>query len=165
MHEVIECCVAASLAHIWFLTIPPHLQLISSTTTTPKCTLRSVLFHSAYPAFPKRLFSIADLFAVRYLWVVCTRSLNVAWRLLWRLTTESKIIVKPFTPCAVRTIIFQRENWNYLKVCFTQCFSKQSVFYCRFVTLQAVVSPGRTLRYEGHPSASLIEPLSSAMDE
>ena len=26
-----------------FLTIPPHLQLISSSTTTPKCTLRSVL--------------------------------------------------------------------------------------------------------------------------
>ena len=25
--------------HISFLTIPPHLQLISSTDTTPKCTL------------------------------------------------------------------------------------------------------------------------------
>ena len=24
-----------------------------------------------YPVFPKSLFSIADLFAVRYLWVVC----------------------------------------------------------------------------------------------
>ena len=30
--------------HISFLTIPPHLQLISSSTTRPKCTLRSVLF-------------------------------------------------------------------------------------------------------------------------
>ena len=28
------------------------------------------LFHSVYPVFPKRWFSIADLFAVRYLWVV-----------------------------------------------------------------------------------------------
>ena len=30
--------------HISFLTIPPHLQLISSSTTRPKCTLRRVLF-------------------------------------------------------------------------------------------------------------------------
>ena len=29
------------------------------------------LFHSVYLVFPKSLFSIADLFAVRYLWVVC----------------------------------------------------------------------------------------------
>ena len=28
---------------------------------------------------------------------------------------------KTFTPCAARTIIFQRENLNYLIVCFTQC--------------------------------------------
>ena len=28
---------------------------------------------------------------------------------------------KTFTPCAARTIIFQRENLNYLLVCFTQC--------------------------------------------
>ena len=39
--------------HIWFLTIPPHLQLISSTTTTPKCTLRSVLSLSVFIAKPK----------------------------------------------------------------------------------------------------------------
>ena len=30
-------------------TIPPHLQLISSTITTPKCTLRSVLFTVTSP--------------------------------------------------------------------------------------------------------------------
>ena len=30
---------------ISFLTIPPHLQLISSTTTTPKCTLHSALLY------------------------------------------------------------------------------------------------------------------------
>ena len=29
--------------HISFLTIPSHLQFFSSTTTSPKCTLRSVL--------------------------------------------------------------------------------------------------------------------------
>ena len=28
---------------------------------------------------------------------------------------------KTFTPCAARTIIFQRENLNYLIVYFTQC--------------------------------------------
>ena len=38
-----------------------------------KCKLFNSLFHSVYLVyfFPKRLFSIADLFAVRYLWVVC----------------------------------------------------------------------------------------------
>ena len=30
--------------HISFLTIPPHLQLISFISTMPKCTLHSVLF-------------------------------------------------------------------------------------------------------------------------
>ena len=29
------------------------------------------LFHSGYLVFPKSFFSVADLFAVRYLWVVC----------------------------------------------------------------------------------------------
>ena len=28
---------------------------------------------------------------------------------------------KTFTPCAARTITFQRKNFNYLIVCFTQC--------------------------------------------
>ena len=46
-----------------------------------------------YPVFPKRLLSIADLFAVRYLRVICTRSWNVAWHLLLRSSTESKNIV------------------------------------------------------------------------
>ena len=36
-----------------------------------KSKLFNSLFHSVYLAFPKRLFPIADLFAVRYLWVVC----------------------------------------------------------------------------------------------
>ena len=31
--------------HISFLYIPPHLQFISSTTTSPKCTLRNVLLN------------------------------------------------------------------------------------------------------------------------
>ena len=46
-----------------------------------------------YPVFPKRLLSIADLFAVRYLRVICTRSWNVAWHLLLRSSTESRNIV------------------------------------------------------------------------
>ena len=39
---------------------------------------------------------------------------------------------KPFTPCAARTIIFQRKNLNYLIVCFTQCtlFLPKFVFSC-----------------------------------
>ena len=48
------------------------------------------LFHSVYLVFPKSLFSIADLLAVRYLWVVCNEDkccvvtqraadLRVAW--------------------------------------------------------------------------------------
>ena len=36
-----------------------------------KFELFNSLFHSVYLVFPKSLFSIADLFAVRYLWVVC----------------------------------------------------------------------------------------------
>ena len=36
-----------------------------------KFKLLNSLFHSVYLVFPKSLFSIADLFAVRYLWVVC----------------------------------------------------------------------------------------------
>ena len=31
------------------------------------------LFHSVYLVFPKSLFFVADLFAVRYLWVVCKK--------------------------------------------------------------------------------------------
>ena len=30
-----------------------------------------IVCFTRYPVFPKSLFSIADLFAVRYLWVVC----------------------------------------------------------------------------------------------
>ena len=37
-----------------------------------KFKLFNSLFHSEYFVFPKGLFSIADLFAVRYLWVVCS---------------------------------------------------------------------------------------------
>ena len=36
-----------------------------------KFKLFNTLFHSVYLVFPKSLFSIADLFAVRYLLVVC----------------------------------------------------------------------------------------------
>ena len=36
-----------------------------------KFKLFNSLFHSVRPVFPKSWFSIADLFAVRYLWVAC----------------------------------------------------------------------------------------------
>ena len=35
--------------HLSFLTIPPHLQLISSTDTTPKCTLPVSYTHLTLP--------------------------------------------------------------------------------------------------------------------
>ena len=37
-----------------------------------KFKLFNSLFHSVWLVFPKSLFSVADLFAVRYLWDVCT---------------------------------------------------------------------------------------------
>ena len=49
--------------HIWFLTIPPHLQLISSTTTTPKCTLapwRLVTFYNDAKPPPKWIWCITN---------------------------------------------------------------------------------------------------------
>ena len=36
-----------------------------------KFKLFNSLFHSVFLVFPESLFSIADLFAVRYLWAVC----------------------------------------------------------------------------------------------
>ena len=56
-------------------------------------------------------------------------SFNVTLNYLMHENLEQIIIVKllvisqtvPFTLCAARTIIFQRENLNYLIVCFTQC--------------------------------------------
>ena len=91
------------------------------------------------------------------------RSRNLTWHLLWLSTTEDKNIakllaighyrqwivstikkgndrylwsgVKTFTPCAVGTIIFHRENLIYLIVCFTRCpfFFQYVCLYCRFV--------------------------------
>ena len=46
-------------------------------------------------------------------WIVCTVKKRNDWY-QW-------FVEKPFTPCASRTIIFQRENLKYLIVCFTQC--------------------------------------------
>ena len=86
------------------------------------------LFHSVYPVVPKSLFSIADLFAVRYLRVICTRSWNFAWHLLLRSSTERKNIIilleisqTIHTVCYEDDYLFQRENLNYLILCFTQC--------------------------------------------
>ena len=46
-------------------------------------------------------------------WIVCTmKKGNDQYLWCWR---------KTFTPCAVKTIIFQRVNLNYIILCFTQC--------------------------------------------
>ena len=47
-------------------------------------------------------------------WIVCTMKKGND-RYLWSARA------KTFTPYAARTIIFQRENLNFLIVCFTQC--------------------------------------------
>ena len=76
-----EFCVTSSLAlDNWEQNIV-KLLVISQTIHTvcckdnyfPKGNLKLFysLFHSVYLGFPKSLFSIADLFAGRYLWVVC----------------------------------------------------------------------------------------------
>ena len=54
-----------------------------------KFKLLKSFFNSVYPVFPKSLFSITDLFAVRYLWVVCTRWWKFAWHLLWCSTSQT----------------------------------------------------------------------------
>ena len=52
--------------------IVKHLAISQTIhTVRGKFKLFNSLFHSVYLVFPKRLFSIVDLFAVRYLWVVC----------------------------------------------------------------------------------------------
>ena len=45
-----------------------------------KFKLFNSLFHSVYLVFPVSLFSIADLFAVRYLWSYVTKVNAVLWR-------------------------------------------------------------------------------------
>ena len=46
-------------------------------------------------------------------WIVCTmKKGNDQYLWCWR---------KTFTPCAAKTIIFQRVNLNYIILCFTQC--------------------------------------------
>ena len=115
MHEIMEFCLTYSLA------LDNWEQKFLSNSWQYAKRLFNGLFHSGYLVFPKCLFSIADLFAVRYLWDLCTRPWSSAWHLLWSSTnSNSWQSAKPFTPCAARTIIFQRENLNYLMVCFTQ---------------------------------------------
>ena len=47
---------------------------------------------------------------------------------------------KTFTPGAARTIIFHRENLNYLLVCFTQCtLSFQYVCFLLPVCLPCII--------------------------
>ena len=73
MHEIMEFCVTSSLA-------PDncdqkYCQTLDNKPNHSHCVLRRRLFNSSfhlvYLVFPKRLFSIANLFAVRFLWIVC----------------------------------------------------------------------------------------------
>ena len=47
-------------------------------------------------------------------------SLRNVPRRRWARRNVCRSQAKPFTPCAMKTIIFQRENLNYLIVCFTR---------------------------------------------
>ena len=76
--------------------------------------------------------------------ISCTRSCNFVWCVLWYSTTESKNIVKPlaisqtFTPCAARTSILQRENLNYLIICFTQCTLFPKIYFLLQICLPCI---------------------------
>ena len=77
IYEIVEFCVISSLAldnweQKYCLTLgnrPNHSHRVLR-GRLGKFKLFKSLFHSVYLVFLKRLFSIADLFAVRYLWVV-----------------------------------------------------------------------------------------------
>ena len=72
-----------------------------------------------------------------------TRSLNFGWHLLRRSTTESKSIVKLLAISQTIHIVcceddfFQRENLNYLMVCFTRC----TLFFQKVCFLLQICSP------------------------
>ena len=81
MHEIIEFCVTSSLVlDNWeqkYCQTPAnkpnhsHRLLRGRFFPKGKFKLFNGLFHSVYLVFPKSLFSIANLFAVRFLWDVC----------------------------------------------------------------------------------------------
>ena len=72
-----------------------------------------------------------------------TRSLNFGWHLLRRSTTESKSIVKLLAISQTIHIVcceddfFQRENLNYLMVCFT----RYTLFFQKVCFLLQICSP------------------------
>ena len=81
MHEIMEFCVTSSLAldnwRKYCQTLgnkPNHSHRLLRRRLFSKgknFKLFNSLFHLVYLVFPKSLFSIADLFTVCYLWVVC----------------------------------------------------------------------------------------------
>ena len=66
-----------------------------------KFKLFNGLFHSGYLVFPKCLFSIADLFAVRYLWVLCTRPWSFVWHFSLELDKLKLLAIGLHTVCCV----------------------------------------------------------------
>ena len=96
MRGTIEFCVTSSLVVLWRSTTESKNIVkplaISQTIHTVCCEddyfpkgkfkLFSSLFHSLYPVFPKSLYSVADLFALRDLLVVCNEEkccVGVMW--------------------------------------------------------------------------------------
>ena len=69
MHEIMEFCVTSSLAlDNWG---QERCQTLGNKPNHSHQVCCDTLFHSVYLVFPKSLFSIENLFAVRYLWDVC----------------------------------------------------------------------------------------------
>ena len=69
MHEIMEFCVTSSLAlDNWG---QDRCQILGNKPNHSHQVCCDSLFHSVYLVFPKSLFSIENLFAVRYLWDVC----------------------------------------------------------------------------------------------
>ena len=69
MHEIMEFCVTSSLAlDNWG---QERCQILGNKPNHSHQVSCDSLFHSVYLVFPKSLFSIENLFAVRYLWDVC----------------------------------------------------------------------------------------------
>ena len=71
-HEIMEFCVTTNIVkHLAISQAILPLCCEDDYFSKGKFKLFNSLFHSMYLFFPISLFSIADFFAVRYLWVIC----------------------------------------------------------------------------------------------
>ena len=83
MHKIMEFCVTSLAFHNWEQKNIVKLLAINQTIRTVWCEddyfpkgkfkFFNSSFHSVYLVFPKSLFSIANLFALRYLGDVCNQ--------------------------------------------------------------------------------------------